>query len=81
MKPDLQDIRFATANVNVVVDGVPTFVRVGTVWHVSNPVVVAHPDLFSDDARWAMNGKVDLDEDLVEQATANPGERRAVRRG
>lgn len=80
MKPAPEDIRYACVNAAVVVDGIPVSVQIGTVWHIENPVVRRHPNMFSDDARWAMNGRVDPNDDMVEQATANPGERRNLHR-
>jgi hypothetical protein len=56
----------------------PTTVHRGAPWHASHPIVVANPDLFSDDPPdihprgWKS--------DTVEQATAAPGEKRTTRR-
>jgi len=68
----------------------PTGLRVtvhkGTHWPASDPVVLARPDLFTSDARYGLLYTApppgydgDLNE-LVEEATANPGERRSTRR-
>jgi hypothetical protein len=58
-------------------------VREGMHWPANDPLVLAHPGLFSDDPRVGMQTSAPLvDDDVVEQATAAPGERRTqVRRG
>lgn len=64
----------------------------GTHWSADDPIVVAHPELFSTDARYGMLFSqplrpedypgADTDEPpQVERATAIPGDRRNVRRG
>lgn len=67
--------KFAVDTVSVREPGskYPTVVRKGTVWHADCPMVLSHPDLFSDDPPevnprgWSPP---------VEQATAEPGEER-----
>ncbi len=60
-------------------------VQKGTHWPADDPAVRAMPELFSPDPRWGMwyskepegyDAPVD-----VEMATANPGEKRSMRRG
>ncbi len=56
-------------------------VRRGQHWHADAPVVLQHPDMFSDDPRYGLAFSTpppELNEPPVEAATANPGE---VRRG
>ncbi len=60
-------------------EGYPVMVPLGTHWWADDPVVRANPDLFSDDPRFGLVGH--QPEDEVEAATANPGEKRSVRRG
>lgn len=57
-------------------------VHKGSHWPADDPIVRDHPDLFSDDARYGMSYSVEPDgyDAPVEQATAAPGERRAIRR-
>ncbi len=57
----------------------------GQHWPVSDPVVKARPDLFTTDTRYGLmysEAPPGYDGGLseVEEATANPGERRSVRR-
>lgn len=63
--------------------GYPIRILVGTHWRADDPIVVDHPDLFSDDPRngLSQSGPLpELDEAPIEQATAGPGERRTARR-
>lgn len=71
-----------TASV-VMPEGYPVVVPLGTHWSAADPVVRAHPELFSDDPRFGIYGRPPADDDApTETATAAPGERRAaVRRG
>ncbi len=49
-----------------------------------DPFVRSRPDLFSSDPRYGLLYTVEpdgFDAPIVEEATANPGERRSVRRG
>lgn len=54
----------------------------GTHWPAEDPVVRARPDLFSPDPRFGMLYTVEPAgyDAPVEEATANPGEQRSVRR-
>jgi hypothetical protein len=59
-------------------------VRRGQHWSAEDAVVKEHPDQFSTDPRYGLAFSAppaELAEPPVEQATAAPGERRAVRRG
>lgn len=61
-------------------------VQKGTHWPADDPAVRARPELFSADTRWGMQYTrepegYDAPVDVVEMATANPGEKRSVRRG
>ena len=74
-----------TDRVNVP-SGQSVMVRKGSHWPASDPVVRARPDLFTSDARYGLNYTApppghDGDLNEVEEATANPGEKRSVRRG
>lgn len=62
--------------------GVRGTVNKGSHWSADDPVVQQHPELFSEDPRWGLNYSVEPEgwDAPVEQATAAPGERRAVRR-
>lgn len=64
-------------------DGAVVGVQEGSHWSADDPIVQAHPDLFSDDARFGMLFSRPLQPDdypPVEQATAAPGERRNTTR-
>ncbi len=56
-------------------------VQKGSHWPADDPIVLQHPDVFSDDPRWGMNYSVEPAgyDAPIEQATAAPGERRNVR--
>jgi hypothetical protein len=82
------DIVYATATTHVGLEhGSSILVGKGTHWPADDPVVRAHPDLFSPDARYGLVFTVQPDgfdaptEPIVETATANPGEKRNTRRG
>ncbi len=57
-------------------------VQKGSHWAADDPAVRTRPELFSADPRWGMQYTVEPDgyDEPVEAATANPGERRNVRR-
>jgi hypothetical protein len=65
-------------------DGGQYPVRGGQHWPADDPVVLAHPGMFSEDPRTGLetyNHQLPAGEDgPVEAATAAPGERRNVRR-
>ena len=80
------DVVYATTTARIELPGGgPGMVHKGTHWPAGDPVVREHPDMFSDNPRYGLlfseepPGYRDL-EPAVEQATANPGERRATRR-
>lgn len=52
----------------------------GSHWPADDPIVKAHPDVFSEDPRWGMLYSTEPAgyDAPVEQATAAPGERRHV---
>jgi hypothetical protein len=59
-------------------------VRKGTHWPADDPVVKAHPDMFSSDPRYGLSYSAEpkgWSDPPVEQATAAPGEKRQIRRG
>lgn len=61
-------------------------VRKGQHWPASDPVVKLRPDLFTTDPRYGLlytEAPPGYDTELneVEEATANPGEKRSTRRG
>lgn len=74
---------FCQANTTVATgDGVPLRLQMGEHWPASDPIVTAHPDLFTPDPRYGMRYSVPpLGWDApVEAATAAPGERRSTAR-
>lgn len=77
------DVVYATQTCSVAMPhGGQVFVREGSHWPANDPLVTAHPDLFSTDpASGLMYSRTPaVEEPAVEQATAAPGERRTVRR-
>jgi hypothetical protein len=60
----------------------PTTVRKGEAWNSEAAIVVAHPDLFTDDPARAKGAPQRQPQpvDVVEQSTAAPGERSRARR-
>lgn len=58
-------------------------VRKGTHWPADDPIVKAHPDLFSTDPRYGLSYSEQPEgwDAPVEQATKAPGEKRQTRRG
>jgi hypothetical protein len=60
--------------------GTSGVIQKGTHWPADDPIVLAHPEVFSDDPRWGMNySREPAGYDApIEQATAGPGERRAT---
>jgi hypothetical protein len=63
--------------------GISGMVRKGSHWPADDPVVRAHPEYFSDDARFGLNYSEEPEgyDAPVETATAAPGEKRQARRG
>lgn len=60
-------------------------VQKGTHWPATDPVVKAYPALFTPDPRYGLRYTAappghDVNLNEVEEATANPGEKRNVRR-
>lgn len=60
-------------------------VQKGTHWPAGDPVVKARPALFTPDPRYGLQYTeappgYDTDLSEIEEATANPGEKRSVRR-
>ena len=71
-----------TAQVSLFTGGT-ALVRKGEHWAANDPVVLAHPSMFSADARYGVRYSVEpagLSDEPVEQATAAPGEKRNLRR-
>lgn len=66
----------AVNTANVSCGGRRWHVQRGSAWAADDPVVKAHPDLFTAEAGANVHRSVP-----VEQATRAPGERRATRRG
>ena len=59
----------------------PTTVPRGSAWHAEHPLVVANPNVFGDEPPDVLpRGWKPEREPVVEQATAGPGEKRAVGR-
>lgn len=77
-------IVYATSTTSVALEGGGSGTVVfGSHWPADDPIVRAHPDLFSDDARYGMNYSVEpagYGDPPVEMATAAPGEKRTTRR-
>lgn len=76
-------IVYANATAQVGTANGPLLVGKGTHWPDGDPVVRAHPELFSDDPRFGLVFTAEpegWDAPPVEQATAGPGERRNTRR-
>ncbi len=55
----------------------------GADWPADDPIVVAHPELFTDDPRHGLSYSAPpaTRSRPVEQATAAPGEKRSTKRG
>jgi hypothetical protein len=71
----MSSITIAISSAVVTHRGERISIQAGTAWDAADPVVRAHPEMFSTDARYLRRS-----EPLVEQATAAPGERRGTRR-
>lgn len=73
-------VKFAayTASVREAGSKYPTTVQKGSAWHADHPIVVEHPDMFSDDPPEVLPRN--WQPQAVEQATAAPGEQRTARR-
>jgi len=89
-------IVFATTTTTVSTGpGSHTVVHEGEHWYAADPIVQAHPGLFTDDPRHGLCSSVAVPDDgedggvasasqpqaPVEQATKAPGEKRTTRRG
>jgi hypothetical protein len=72
-------VKFARATTSLRDTGskYPTPIQEGQAWHANHPLVLAHPDAFSDDPPVVFPRGWDPP---VEQASAAPGEKRATRR-
>lgn len=55
--------------------GMPLIVQEGEAWDADDPLVLAHPELFSDEPLRVQTSHGRRDR-VVEQATAAPGEKR-----
>lgn len=75
---------FATADFPATApNGARVMVRKGSHWPADDPIVRQHHENFSSDPRYGMQYSEEpagWDAPPVEMATANPGERRQVRR-
>ncbi|HEY9418388.1 MAG TPA: hypothetical protein VIQ30_26800 [Pseudonocardia sp.] len=76
------DVVYATTTTVVTLGGAQHRVQKGTHWPADDPIVAAQPSIFSTDPRYglAFTREPAGYGDPVEQATAAPGERRAMRR-
>ncbi len=72
-------IVFVRANVVVRHGGLSRRLMKGDAWDAADSIVKAHPDLFSDDVSSFVK-RTDPVPPPVEQATANPGEKRTILR-
>jgi hypothetical protein len=63
-------------------DGGFGVIHKGSHWPAADPIVLAHPEVFTTDARYGLNYSVEPAgyDAPVEQTTAGPGEKRNVRR-
>jgi hypothetical protein len=59
----------------------PIIIRKGEAWDADDPIVKAHPSLFTADPGKARTTVQRTPEQVVEQKTKAPGERSRVRRG
>ncbi len=78
------NVVYATRTASVPANGGAGVVRKGSHWPADDPVVKAHPDLFSSDPRFGLNYTVQpegWEDPPAETATAAPGEKRQTRRG
>jgi len=79
------DVVYPVADAALTLQTGATFtIRRGQHWPAEDAIVKEHPGQFSDDPRYGLafsSPPAELSEAPVEQATAAPGERRAVRRG
>jgi hypothetical protein len=70
---------YATATASVTrPGGHQLLVQKGTHWPADDPLVLSHPDLFSEDARYGMCYSQAPRGEVVEAMTAGPGERRPI---
>ena len=79
------DVVFATETASLTLpNGISVPVRKGSHWPADDPLVQAHPDWFTTNPcyglSWTGEPPREMSQPPVEQATAAPGERRAVRR-
>jgi hypothetical protein len=80
------DVVYATSTASIAAPaGNQVPIRAGQHWPADDPIVLAHPGLFSADPRYGLvfSERPDaMDEPPIEQATSAPGEKRArVQRG
>lgn len=76
------DVVYATGNFVVAIEaGGMVRVQRGTHWPADDPIVKSHPHGFSTDPRHGLFFTREPAEGPIEQATANPGEKRNARRG
>ena len=72
----MSDIVYAKSTTSVANEGGVIYrIEGGQAWSADDPIVLAHPDLFSDEPV-----KVRTSTGWVETATANPGEKRSRKR-
>src|SRR5215471_21818774 len=75
MSESLQVVYATTTAAVTMPGGYTVTVRFGSHWPATDPVVAQQPSLFSEDPRYGLNYTAPPPTP-VEQATANPGERR-----
>ena len=76
----MRDVYAVTTAILSTPEGGQVRVFAGTHWPAEDPLVRSHPDIFSDDPRYGLSYTAEPAAE-VEEATANPGQRRSVRRG
>jgi hypothetical protein len=75
------NFKFALGSCIVHVDGNPVNLTAGEAWDAADVVVAAHPSMFGDDPPFVrrLNGGL-AQYQVVEEASAAPGEKRTTRR-
>ena len=74
MPPAVPNVRFAVADLVTVYEGQKVVLERGEAWWADDPFVKSRPDLFSAEPTRVRGHRP------VEQATKNPGQKRATRR-
>ena len=74
-------LKYARCTASVGYDGGIVRLSENDAWYATDPFVLSHPDMFSDTPPKVHYTAARRDFDVVvEQATANPGQKRSVKR-